>query len=372
MNSSKINIEDSMQRIDISLLKRYYNNELTNAERNSLEKRALEDPFLKEAMDGFDENPDSFNQFYNKHKRNLIKKRSYTLLIGACALISLFFITSIFNTEGDRLTDTIASNDIVIADSITDELDETILEYEVIPMEIETLAFIPKTERISVEEVVNHQEQVTAIIKLQDEKPIEFDDDEPTENEYTIEDELTNSHKFGQESTSTSYLFDLLVVDYREISRENEKISYKRYELSGISADRENADEDSQNLVETEVQVSYFTYLRKSMSFFAENSHKKALNRYLLILEQYPNDLNALFYGGLTYYNLGKYDKSIAFFDKIMLSEISVFKEEALWYKAKSLIKQNKRTEAKSTLDHIIIQGGLYTKDAILLKESLK
>ena len=41
MNSDKPNI-------DLALLKKYYGNEMSDLERNSLERQALEDPFLKE------------------------------------------------------------------------------------------------------------------------------------------------------------------------------------------------------------------------------------------------------------------------------------------------------------------------------------
>ncbi len=179
-----------------------------------------------------------------------------------------------------------------------------------------------------------------------------------------------NLHKPGQNSTETIYLYDLLVIDYRKFNRENEKISYKRYDLSGTPASREGQERPSE-LIETEVKIPYHNYLSKSMSFFSGSRFKQALNRYLLILEQYPDDLNALFYGGLSYYNLGKYDKSINFFDQILESELTTFQEEALWYKAKSLIKQKENRAAEAILDEIISQGGFYTQDAIELKKDL-
>ena len=107
------------------------------------------------------------------------------------------------------------------------------------------------------------------------------------------------------------------------------------------------------------------------MSFFAESQFKKSLNRYLLILEQYPNDLNALFYGGLSYYNLGKFEKSMTFFDQILNGKESVFIEETSWYKTKCLIQLDRKQEAQELLDEIIASGGFYTKQAIQLKRTL-
>ncbi|TKC00791.1 carboxypeptidase-like regulatory domain-containing protein [Pedobacter cryophilus] len=42
------------QNTDIALIRQYFNGELTPAAKHHLEKRALEDPFLQEAMDGFE------------------------------------------------------------------------------------------------------------------------------------------------------------------------------------------------------------------------------------------------------------------------------------------------------------------------------
>ena len=42
------------QKTDIELIRQYFNGELTPAAKHDLEKRALGDPFLQEAMDGFD------------------------------------------------------------------------------------------------------------------------------------------------------------------------------------------------------------------------------------------------------------------------------------------------------------------------------
>ncbi len=364
------------EHIDVELLRRYYNNELSEQGRNALEKKALADPFLKDAMDGFDENPDSFNQFYNAHKSQLRNKKSYTFLIAVGVIIAMFAVTSIlkiYQGDGSELT---AQNDIdslAIIDSVNVDqnlLTEDVTEYEMVPAAIETLTVIPQADIVTPNEVVNHQELVADIIEKQEE-PIIIDEDFDHEDELKIQDESAHWHKHGQISTETAYLFELLVVDYRKITRENQKITYQRFELSGVSADREGSIENEDDLIEREVNVPYYDYLRKSMSFFAEGRYKKALNRYLLILDQYPEDLNALFYGGLSYHNLGKNEEAIVFFDKIINGDVYVFNEEALWYKTKALIKLKKNTEAKSILEEIIAHGGFYTQEAIALREKL-
>lgn len=362
------------EHIDIELLRRYYNDELSDAGRHALEKQALADPFLKDAMDGFDENPGSFNDFYEANKAKLRYKKSYTFLIGVGMLIALFAITSLVKIFQENESDLIAqNNNDTPVDTVQNDLsylDEDLLEYEMIPAAIETLNVIAQAEVVTPNEVVNHQELIAEIINEQ-EDPIVIDEDFSHEEDLNIADESAHWHKFGQSTIETAYLFDLMVVDYRKITRENQKITYKRFELSGVSADQEGEVENEDDLIEREVKVPYYDYLRKSMSFFAGGRYKKALNRYLLILDQYPNDLNALFYGALSYHNLGKNEEAIVFFDKIINGELYVFNEEALWYKAKALIKLKKKPEAKSILEEIIAHGGFYTQEAIALREKL-
>ena len=363
MNSSKNNI-------DIELLRRYYSNDLTNAQRNAIEKRALEDPFLKDAMDGFDANPDSFNAFYAKHKNSLKAKKSYTLLIGFATLLALFGITFLLQNkplDSNPMADTSRPIDS-IAQTTTINSEN---EYEVIPTAIETLNFIPTNEIISITEIVENQnknedpENADPDTAIED--PIIIEENIDPEEDYTIENEDFVNHRYGQKNVETVYLSNLLVIDYRTIPRQKKTITYKRYELGGVSADKEDGNTENQ-LIETEIKIPYQLYLTKSMAFFADGKSKKALNRFLLILEQYPNDINALFYGGLCYYNLGKHKESIAFFDKILEAEIGNFNQEANWYKAKNLIQLNKTNAANEILDEIIAEGGFYAKDAISLR----
>ena len=364
------------EHIDIELLRRYYNNELSDIDKNLLEKQALTDPFLKDAMDGFDANPGSFNQFYAAHQGKFRGKKSYTVLIGVGILVALFGLTTLLKLNQDINPPLIVEN---INDSIQkidttsfslDQVDEETEEFEMIPESIDTLVYIPKADIVTPNEVSSHQTVVAESIQNQD-TPIVMDDDNTADDDLTIEDESAHWHKFGQITTAVDYLFDLMVVDYRELSRDNQKITYKRFELGGLSADQEGESQDDNDLIEREVNVPYYDYLRKSMSFFAEGNYKKALNRYLLILEQYPNDLNALFYGGLSYHNLGKNEEAILFFNQIINGDIYVFSEEALWYKAKALIKLKKKAEAKLILEEIIAHAGFYSQKAIALSAKL-
>lgn len=359
--------------IDIEQLRKYYQNKLSSSERHALEKKALSDPFLKDAMDGFDENPALFEAFYQKNKRKFNQNVSSTFLWGTIVLLALFAITKLINfgpTE-NIIAKTDPKSTQKVVGTPTNELDtsiESTKEIEIVDDAIQQLDMVKKEERILPEELIASQDQ-----KKEQKIPENIVVDEPKNQSrnYDYQDEQINTTKQGLVKAPTVFMHDLFVVDYRKIDRKNATITYKRFELSGLSADRE-SEESSNELIEKEVQIPYVEYLDKSMAFFAKERYKEALNRYIKILEQYPDDLNALFYGGLAYFNLGKYEKSIAFFDQLLASKYDAFLEEALWYKAKTLIKLKQNKQADEILNEIIIQGGFYLKEAIALKATLK
>ena len=323
-------------------------------------------------MDGFDEKPGSFDAFYAKNKTKFKSNSKYTVIIGIGVLIALFAITNLISNqtidskENDEILALAQNEDNSLPDALP-PISKDDKELEVLPEEIEQMEVILKKEQVTAKKIVTDQKEQQ---EKREEAIITIDEEPQTESEFGSEKEDIAWSNKGLNIPPTLYIYDLSVVDYRKIKRDRESITYKRFELGGISADQESENNSSQ-MVETEVEIPYTIYLQKSMSFFAEQQYKQALNRYLTILEQYPSDLNALFYGGLSYYNLGKYEKSITFFNKIQASEYYMFNEESLWYKAKALVQLNKKDEADLVLNKIIIRGGFYTKDAIHLKAEL-
>lgn len=356
--------------IDPEILRRYYAKELTSLERHELELRADEDPFLRAAMDGFDENPGSFATFYAKHKKALRPRHTYTVAIALSALLLLFLATVLY-TRKIQTPEIAQANTTVLSPITKDSLDLDQNEIEVVSSAIDSLAEIPTNEQITPKVISKSQEELAiSDQKKEINERIEIDEVFKVDPDYKTEKEQWNWYKQPDEAIPTDYLYGLKVVDYREIKRETDQIKYKRFELSGVSADLE--DENSANeLIEKEVEVPYYTYLNKTMSFFNASNYKAALSRFLVILEQYPEDLNALFYSGLSYYNLGKFENSMNYFQQVKTLDFEVFNQEAEWYEAKSYIQLNRKKEAKLLLDTIIMKGGFYASDAIELKAKL-
>jgi TolA-binding protein len=352
----------------------YYSGKLSDKEKNALERKAMDDPFLYEAMEGFEEVPGSFKEFYTKHSGK--SSTSRILFIGIGALALLFIISySLNRVEGIKVSEKVVDeNSVVATDTLNFVQKIEPEEVEQLSPAVQILKNQPKAKQVEKAELISNNDKKVALADQSEEKEdiIEgiMDDEIPFNVSQKLEQEP--KLKTSKRAVPSVYLFDLYTVDYRRIKRSKTEISYTRFELGGVSADRENEQTaDSPALIETEVKIPYFNYLQKTMAYFADASYKNALNRYLIILEQYPNDLNALFYGGLSYYNLGDYTSASELFQRIARSDLAGFHEEAMWYQCKTEIQLGKTKAAISGLDNIIIEGGFYTKDAINLKNEL-
>lgn len=365
-------MSDLNQHIDPKQLADYFAGKLSEADKHALEMQAQEDPFLYEAMEGYQADPSALDRLQELLKANASRGSSFfgartlSVLAVACAVYILALLirpTIESNPDQKELVET-----------------EQIQEVEIVPVSIDTFVLADIDEQITAQEIVSNKQQ----IQVQQENLQEANDQVEDEIIHIDENHVEDEHDLIPEVEDQNlvvyapsiFQYDLYVVDYRKIDRKKSGVTYTRYEFTGLSAEFEDEiARDNNELTEKEVEIPYIDYLETSMYYFSKGQYKKALNRYLTILEQYPDDLNAHFYGALCYYSMRKYDKSIDFFDRVLSEEFNqdfiAFREEAKWYKAKSLVKLGKRNDATIILDEIIMEGQFYAKEAIELKSSL-
>ncbi len=178
--------------------------------------------------------------------------------------------------------------------------------------------------------------------------------------------------KIARSNVRFTYLHDLKVIDYSGLYTSG--IPKTTFALTGTPASSENRveapltsrasrDIASDHEIRT-IYIPYETYLEETLLEFKHHRYKAALKNFMEIHRHYPEDLNAFFYSGLCYYNLGKFDKALSCFDRCANDSFSTFEEEAQWYKALSLIKLRKSTEAESLLRDIANSGGFYSERA--------
>lgn len=159
------------------------------------------------------------------------------------------------------------------------------------------------------------------------------------------------------------YLSEFKLVDYRAI-RPNPLIQTKQLDLTGTAANKENGKTEEEDPVWILVDVPYIEYIEKSMSVLNQSDLKKTLARFEVVLETYPDDINALFYSGFSYFNLGEFELANSFFTKSLQNPIANFDEESYWYLGLCFEKMGRISAAKEIFLEISQSSSYYAKEA--------
>lgn len=115
---------------------------------------------------------------------------------------------------------------------------------------------------------------------------------------------------------------------------------------------------------EKQRNMAYTVYMERALGQFSAADHRACLKSVNYLLEQYPNDVNALFYAGLCSYNLALYDRARQFFDRAATHPVDSFYEEATWYHALSLERLGEDDAAQETFARIAAEQGFYADRA--------
>ncbi|MGZ3865064.1 MAG: tetratricopeptide repeat protein [Bacteroidia bacterium] len=104
--------------------------------------------------------------------------------------------------------------------------------------------------------------------------------------------------------------------------------------------------------------------LHDGLKDFSEKKFVEAYDKMTELSLANPNDVNALFYGGMAAYYSKDYKEAISRFEKVNSSANNCFKQEAGWFKAMALFTDGKRDQAKSLLKEIADTKGFYARKA--------
>ncbi len=356
-------------------IRQYFSGKLSEQERFELEKEALDNPFLQDAMDGFSAVPEGLSHFKNKLKRN----NNGRVYLGIGLVVSIILTVTYFNSKPTS-TVSVIENEIKNkpAHFIASKIDTSrSYKIEVIPAKIETLEVILDQDRIAsktlIDDFSNNTDYPEHIPTQQKNETIEIEVPELDPIEENIS--IVTSIKPDQKIYPFAYFYDLAVVDYRRYADRERPINKTTHVMGGTSAayeSNESKSEDEFEVVERIVKVTYMDYLEETMYYFSVDRYKNALKRFNIISTQYEDDINAFFYGALCYYNLGDFESALSQFDNLLTLGDHPFLEEANWYKAKTLLKLKRDIKAKTLLLDIIAENGFYAEDAIKLLDSLK
>lgn len=310
--------------------------------------------FDRDALEGWQQSGVSFSKMKQlDRKMNFLKINftPYILGLSAVAILTLtFFLLS--KTENPSKTEK----------PLLVKLENTDIH---IPEEIDTLEVIPQKDQITVNEIKTSQNEIKNL-------PLEEKKEEIVDIPFpelvleplppVIEQKPVTVSK--QKVAKEIYLQDLKAIDYSQY-RSKPTVQIEQIILTGIPADQEDIDDVVQEEPQMKlVNIPYMDYLDKSLNYTNRGKWKQALSRFNEIIKNYPDDVNARFYAGWCYYNLGQYNEACINFSACLQLEFSNFNDEAEWYLAESRLANGDKNSAKELFIKIRNQKGFYSKQA--------
>lgn len=171
--------------------------------------------------------------------------------------------------------------------------------------------------------------------------------------------------------------FDVKYIEnYKVVDYSDEYTAVILPEAKNIPAQFENSEKAKEAESELQLQTKNLMYddiLSEGLANLEAKNYTAALEKFNLILKNYPGDLNAVFYTGLIYYHLGNYDIAMLNFNTVISSDNIAFRDEANWYKALTFQQKNEKEKARALFREISGKENFYkTRASEMLEEMEK
>jgi hypothetical protein len=166
--------------------------------------------------------------------------------------------------------------------------------------------------------------------------------------------------KHRHPSLQLVYLHDLKLIHPKELYGRSPVVDAT---ATGVDARYSSATDRDQARAQ-ERRMAYLTFMDEALEKFAHNDHKGCLEELCFVLDQYPDDVNALFYAGLCCYNLGMDKRAEQLLQRAATHTFPVFDEEAEWYHALALQRLGENDAAHQAFQRIAQEKGFYAERA--------
>lgn len=327
--------------------------------KHSIEMKDAADPFDADAMEGWDALNYNVGSM-SKLDRKFMKSSSTGWFIGGSAVLVATIVVVFFYTSPGKETPTDAPAPKHLTGLLEDQ-QVTLEQTDVaMPDSITVFENAPKHQRIEVKKMKQEFQEMKSNYEVQLPPRVEILGlDKIRITPRNVTPEIIREHKTAAEI----YLHELKLVDYTKY-RSKPTVTAKQMVLTGTPANLEGDHSADFTPEYKDSEIPYIEYLSKTIGRFSNGSYKNALVRFDVILQSYPDDVNANFYSGLCLYNMKQYESAIDRFLKCIAGPYSNFDEEAQWMTALSYEKLGRKTQAEEYFVKIIEQGGYYKKQA--------
>ncbi len=328
-----------------------YKSSSEDSYKNAIEQKTIDDGFESDALEGWNDPSVSVTHLKNLDS-HFIKKSllNVSLYIGVFCVIIIGAISLLIYSGKPEPKIANAKNEIKAEKSTNFKLSkDTIEAFESLPVKKQIQAITLKN---------NFKKQIEEKVEIQEETPDLTMSPLPIKKVNAIGENNQVRINLAKET----YLQDLLVVDYRYYRKRPEKPNSEDL-LTGTPAENELGNDNSEESLSI-VEVSYMNFLEKTLKYFNQNKHKLALQRFELILETYPDDVNALFYSALCLYNLNQFQLCEQRLMHLQNARFTNFDEEMNWYLLLTYRAQNKTEAFQKIKEQIVARKGFYSKQA--------
>jgi|GEM_PF-1596833 len=361
-------------------IRKYLSGELPSKEAHRLEKMALEDPFLADALEGFSE-PSAMEHF---SKRPRFQDRSHgaklglwTSLVIAILFAALGVWRFYFAKQNTMEQAQISASNIELEQSLPEE------KIEVLTTESSdsTISFITK------QDAAEKKPSNDAFVLVENIKANKMQDPGDEQNQLDLDaeemqkieleavlrrlekykDDRAEKLRVNVERSAGNDIYHVRtykVADYRALRGEFITLS-ELQQTTGLDASYENSNHEVlSNDADLSIDIQYSTYLDMAIAQFASKNYPKAAKMFAIILEQFPGDANGRFYRAMSLFEMGDYLAAVNQFNNAEKDGVSVFRRESDFYLALSLKQIGRTKDACELFNKISFEGEFYAEKA--------
>jgi tetratricopeptide (TPR) repeat protein len=344
-------------------LEAYLAGRLAGTEAHAMERALEEDALLREAVEGLREPGASEGLKHLEMHRPKGPRPTGPgpfLLVGAIAGMALvagiwLVVSPLLDNTGSDATN-IASEER----SLDEEIPlGTIAQLPGDATEIATAVEQPESLRIDHVDVVRNAPDREVRVPVERETGVRpIASTRPAEP--VVEPVRIRPERAARASRQLLYLHDLKLVHPKELYTAIPEIDPAKLGVPAQYPDRS----DLQRGTEEQRQQAYTAFMDAALAKFTQNDPKGCLEDLRFLLDQYPDDVNALFYAGLCSHNLALYGRARNYLHLAATHNFDTFYEEAVWYHALTLERMGEIDAAQEAYARIIAEDGFYADRA--------
>ena len=313
---------------------------------------------------GFDEKV--LNRINHRVDARVFGSGSKTVFISLCciALVSITFFSMLFNRSQNQPSTYQAflkeNNDIKKTHQKTIRSSDTITAVTIITSNIKNNHVEPFKKPLIVD-VHKHQQNMSELENLTI-KQVNIPFANINETETTNLAVLPNA--------PCVFISDLKVANYKEYYfKQNQFIDLDL--TTGLSSQYEN-ESNKQKAVRFK-NSNYYAHviIQQAMALYHKQLYANSIGQLQLLYNYNPDDVNAQFYIAMGLFEQKQFANALPFYNACLANSITIFYQEAEYYKAICLLKTNQVNEAKKLLLQIKTNHSFYSERATLLLESL-